>query len=305
MKGIDVSTWQGKIDWDKVKVDGIEFAMLRAGYGNNNIDKWFIRNVTECNRLNIPVGVYWFSYAYTVDMARREAKQCIEAIRPYKIDFPVCFDFEYGSVEYAEKKGVKITKSMATDFAIAFLTEVENAGYHPMNYTNQDYMKRYFDMSKIKYDLWLALWPKSGKPDKDRSGECEIWQYTDKGRVNGIQGNVDMNIAYKDYMKGNKEGDTMFTRTLRFGDTGPDVGQAQRLLKILGYYTGPIDDKYGPGQGFKTAVEAFQKDNGLKVDSNIGPATQAKMTNIMLDAMEAPKQDLAEAKKLAQQIINL
>ena len=137
-----------------------------------------------------------------------EARQCIEAIKPYKIDFPVVFDFEYGSVEYAEKKGIKITRQMATDFAIAFLTEVEKAGYIPMNYTNQDYIRKYFDMSKLPYDLWLALWPSSGKPDKDRSGECAIWQYTEKGRVNGIAGNVDMNISYKDYRE--KEGDIFY-----------------------------------------------------------------------------------------------
>lgn len=255
MKGIDVSTHQKKIDWEKVKADGIEFAMLRAGYGNNNIDAYFVRNVKECNRLNIPVGVYWFSYAYTVDMARREARQCIEAIKPYKIDFPVVFDFEYGSVEYAEKKGVKITKQMATEFVIAFCDEVEKAGYHPMNYTNQDYMKRYFDMSKLKYDLWLALWPKSGKPDKDRSGECQIWQYTEKGRVNGIAGNVDMNIAYKHY--GKEE------NMLKRGDKNEAVRYFQSLLLKAGYDLAQYGADGSYGGVTEKAVETLQGDAGL------------------------------------------
>lgn len=198
--GIDVSKWQGRIDWEKVKADGIEFAMIRAGYGKNNIDEQFERNVKECNRLGIPCGVYWFSYAYTADMAKREAKQCIAAIKPYRVEYPVCFDFEYDSVSYAKKQGVTITKALATALVEAFCNEIEKAGYYAMNYTNRDYLKKYFDMSILKkYDLWLALWPSSKKPDVDRSGECGLWQYTDKGRVNGINGNVDMNVAYKDY----------------------------------------------------------------------------------------------------------
>lgn len=200
LKGIDVSTWQGKIDWEKVKADGIEFAMIRAGFGNNNIDQWFKRNIEECNRLGIPCGVYWFSYAYTEEMAKREARQCLAAIKPYRVEYPVCYDFEYGSVDYARKKGVAITKALATSFAEAFCDEVEKAGYYAMNYTNRDYIKKYFDMSILKkYDIWLALWPSSKKPDVDRSGECGLWQYTDKGTVEGISGPVDMNIAYKDY----------------------------------------------------------------------------------------------------------
>ena len=75
-KGIDVSRWQGTIDWEKVKADGVEFAMLRAGYGQGNIDAQFERNAGECTRLGIPFGVYWFSYAYTPAMARREAQCC-------------------------------------------------------------------------------------------------------------------------------------------------------------------------------------------------------------------------------------
>lgn len=199
-KGIDVSKWQGKIDWEKAKKAGIEFAMIRAGYGQNNIDEYFERNIKECNRVGIPCGVYWFSYALNPDMARQEAKYCLAAIKPYKVEYPVCFDFEYDSVNYATKKGVTITKSLATAIADAFLSEVEKAGYYAMNYSNKDYLSRMFDMDILKkYDLWLALWPTSKTPDVDRSGECGIWQYTSDGKVDGIYGRVDMNIAYKDY----------------------------------------------------------------------------------------------------------
>lgn len=104
-KGIDVSAYQSDIDYDKLKVD---FVIIRAGYGQKTIDKKFKRNIEECNKRGIPCGVYWFSYALNANMARNEAKACLAAIAPYKIEYPVCFDFEYDSVTYAAKKGVKV-----------------------------------------------------------------------------------------------------------------------------------------------------------------------------------------------------
>lgn len=197
-KGIDVSKHQGTIDWEKVKAAGVQFAMIRAGYGQNNIDAQFKRNISECNRLGIPCGVYWFSYAYTEAMAKKEAQYCLAAIKPYKLDYPVVFDFEYDSVSYAEKKGVKITKTLASKIVQAFCSAVEAAGYYAMNYANADYLSNYFDAGvKKDYDLWLAKWPNS--PDLTTPPTCGIWQYSSTGKVNGIFGNVDMNAAYKDY----------------------------------------------------------------------------------------------------------
>lgn len=194
---IDISFYQGTPDYGKVKseVDGI---IVRAGYGQNNIDNQFTRNMKECNRLGIPVGVYWFSYAYTEEMARQEAQYCLAAIKPYKVELPVCFDFEYDSVDYAKRKGVVITKELATKLVHAFCGEIEKAGYYAMNYTNPAYLAQYFDSSTLRYDLWLAQWPNKPDPDKPPR-ECGIWQYTSKGKVNGILGNVDMDAGYKDY----------------------------------------------------------------------------------------------------------
>ena len=89
----------------------------------------------RCNRLGIPCGVYWFSYAYTEELAHNEAKYCLEAIAPYKVDYPVAYDFEYDSVDNAEKLGIEITKEMASSFARAFLGEIEAARYYAMLYT--------------------------------------------------------------------------------------------------------------------------------------------------------------------------
>lgn len=194
-KYIDVSTHQGTIDWEKVKAAGIDGVMIRAGYGRNNIDKQFVRNVTECNRLGIPCGVYWFSYAYTEEMAKKEAEYCLEAVKPYKLELPVCFDFEYDSVAYAKKQGVAVNKKLATALVHAFCGVIEAAGYYVMNYANPDYLRNYFDDSVKRYDLWLAWYSNAVKPTMD----CGIWQYSSSGKVDGISGNVDMNHAYKDF----------------------------------------------------------------------------------------------------------
>ena len=137
IKGIDVSEHNGIIDWEKVKASGIGFAMLRGGYGQT-LDKQFKRNASECNRLGIPCGIYWFSYALNAIGAEQEATVCLEAIKPYRIDFPVAFDLEYDSVKYAQKKGVYIGTGLASDMARAFLRKIRDAGYSAMNYTNQD-----------------------------------------------------------------------------------------------------------------------------------------------------------------------
>ena len=193
LKGIDVSKHNGVIAWRDVKYH-IDFAMLRAGYGKNNIDTMLNRNATDCERNGIPYGVYWFSYAYTPEMARNEAKYCLEIISEYNPTYPVCFDFEYDSVAYAKKNGVTVTKKLMCDMAIAFLSEIEKAGYYAMNYTNIDYLNKGFSSLTSKYDTWLAQWNV-----KTPSKPCGIWQYSDSGKVAGIDGRVDMNYSYHNY----------------------------------------------------------------------------------------------------------
>lgn len=200
LKGIDVSQWQGDIDWAKVKASGIEFAMIRAGYGQNNIDPKFKYNISECNRLGIPCGIYWFSYALNAEMARQEALYALEAVKPYVLEYPIAFDFEGDSVDYAARKGVKITKELASSFARAFCDELEKNRYYAMVYTNPSYLNRYFDAEIPKqFDIWLAQW--SSKPDLavKPSQAGGIWQYTSSGSVSGISGRVDLNAGYFNY----------------------------------------------------------------------------------------------------------
>lgn len=191
--GIDVSHHQGEINWHEV-YGHIDFAMLRAGYGQNAIDNYFHKNARECTELGIPFGAYWFSYAYTVDMAKREAQYAIEACKKYNIQYPLAFDFEYDSYNYAFKKGVKVDADLMCAMAEAFLQEVEAAGYYAINYTNPDFLNRGFERLTGRYDTWLAHWGV-----KSPSVICGIWQHSSYGSIPGIKGYVDEDIAYKDY----------------------------------------------------------------------------------------------------------
>ena len=199
-KGVDVSYYQGNIDWNTAR-QNIDFAILRAGYGQNNIDKKFIEYANACTQYGIPFGVYWFSYAYTPEMARREAQYCLQAVAPYRLSYPIAFDFEYDSVRYAKDKGVSVGKSLASDMARAFLDEIESAGHYAVLYANADYLASYFESDMpSRYDIWYAQWPYTiPGPEKKPDKAGGLWQYTSNGSVAGIPTRVDMNYAYKDY----------------------------------------------------------------------------------------------------------
>ena len=198
-QGIDISAWQGNIDWDQVK-NCIEAIIIRAGYGKNNIDQKWVPNAEAVRDGSLDVGAYWFSYAYTADMAYMEGCYAANAVKNKFGDrqIPIAFDLEYDSVAYAAKKGVKIGRAEATLFAIRFLTAVKEFGYRPMLYTNIDYIRNYFDLGVIRAAipdllLWVACW---GREPKDYN--MAVWQYSSKGSVAGIIGNVDMDEVYVD-----------------------------------------------------------------------------------------------------------
>lgn len=195
LKGIDVSTWQGQIDWEKAKKE-IDFAIIRIGFGAGTRDNTAKRNIQELNRLGIPYGVYYFSYAYTEEMARKEAKNTIAYLKEFGAEpsYPVYFDWEGDSRDYAKKQGVTVSNDLLRKMTVAFCEEIKAAGYYPGIYTNPSYIKNYYgaDIFK-KYDLWLAHWVSK------TSYEANVWQYSDQGTVAGINGRVDMNYCYVDY----------------------------------------------------------------------------------------------------------
>lgn len=192
-KGIDVSTWQGIIDWPRAKASGVDFAMLRASYGWMNRDKQtdsqFHRNMKEAKAAGVACGAYHYSYATTVEEAKKEAAFFLDIIKGYSFEYPLAFDME-------DKCQKNLGRELLTDIAYAFLEEVEKAGYYVCLYTNLDWIKNRLDMDKLsRFDLWLAQWNTSPTYE----GNFGIWQYTSKGNVPGIDGNVDMDLSYKDY----------------------------------------------------------------------------------------------------------
>ena len=194
-KGIDVSTFQGKIDWDQVKGSGkVEFAMLRMGYGNDlpeQDDVQFERNVSECDRVGMPWGAYLYSYAVNQEQAKSEAEHILRLMEGKKPLYPVCLD-----VEDACQKG--LTKEALTEIVYTILERVEAAGYYAMLYANKDWLENCLDMDRLgRFDVWLAQWNEA----PTYKGQFGIWQYTSEGSVPGIGGRVDLDetTGYRDY----------------------------------------------------------------------------------------------------------
>ena len=193
LKGIDVSKWNGRIDWKKVKKAGIDFCIIRTGY-SKTVDHKFKYNIEEAIENGLQIGVYHFSYATTNAKAKEEAEFCLELIKPYKkyITLGVWFDYEYDSVSYSRRYGVYPTKKSVTSLAKTFCSTVEKNGYSTGIYTNLDFSSNYFTKEVLdKYPTWVAVWGKM-----NYHGKYVMWQYTDSGRVDGIHGKVDMNIFY-------------------------------------------------------------------------------------------------------------
>ena len=194
-KGIDVSKWNGTVDWNKVKADGIDYVIIRAGFGTSTVDPQFKSHIEGASNAGLKIGIYWFSYATSVEKAKAEAEKCLNTIDPYKdkISYPVFYDFEYASVDYANKNGVTITKDLSSNMAEAFLSAIKNAGYINGIYTNKDFGDKYFyeDMLYAN-NLWIAQY--SSKCTYSRP--YMMWQYTDKGTINGI--GTSSNPAYFD-----------------------------------------------------------------------------------------------------------
>lgn len=195
IKGIDVSKFQGEVDWEQVKKAGYQFAMLRAGYGFNTVDEQFHRNAAECNRIGLPIGAYWFCYAVSPETAIQEAAGCIDTISGYTLDYPVCYDIEQASADYASGQGVAVTPALAKQLVQSFCSHIEESGYFAMFYTNRSFLDTYLgtELSR-RYALWYARYT-----DTFDGTDCGMWQYTSQGRVPGINGSADLDISYVDY----------------------------------------------------------------------------------------------------------
>lgn len=194
MRGIDVSSHQGKIDWKTVKSSGIDFAIIRAGYGNSTVDKCFEYNITEALKVGLKVGVYWFCYALNEKEAREEADFCIATVKKYKLSFPIFYDLEYDTERYAKEHKVTFTLVQRCSIIASFCSRVNELGYKAGIYTNLDYINYRLNLDYLReYPVWLATY----NDDEEQSPLGEMLkQTTDSGKVAGIKGYVDMNVCY-------------------------------------------------------------------------------------------------------------
>ncbi|MBQ1586498.1 MAG: hypothetical protein II082_04390 [Ruminococcus sp.] len=186
---IDVSTWQGSIDFDKVKKSGIDYVILRAGYGRelDQIDNRFVENYEKAKTAGLKVGAYWFSYSESVDEAFKEAEACLYCLGGRKLDMPLYYDLEIDSVME------RMTKSEYTQMALNFCSVIESAGYRPGIYSSVSVYQTKLDHSRLLRDgisVWNAHW------SERCTIECDVWQYSENGSVSGIYGDVDMNLIY-------------------------------------------------------------------------------------------------------------
>lgn len=188
-RGIDISYHQGNIDFSKLK-DSVDFAMVRTSYGHFTEDSKYKEYVKGLESAGIPYGFYHFSYATTTQEAKEEANGFINIIKNYKPLYPVAIDVETSSVTE------DVRADDLVDIVKTFCQMVEDAGYYVSIYANLSYLNGKLNSSELNdYDKWLAQWtsaPTYSKP-------FGMWQYSSKGSMPGINGNVDLDIAYKDY----------------------------------------------------------------------------------------------------------
>jgi lysozyme len=189
LKGIDVSKYQGVIDWGKVGKAGIQFAMVRASEGQSTRDSMFASNVAGAQRYGLAVGAYHYSYAGNVAQAQAEAKNFLAAVKGQKLTYPLVYDLENNA-------GTAKDSRIWSDLAVAFLRALESAGYFAMLYSNKYSLETIYDAARISpFAVWVADWA----PRCAYQGPYGIWQTSDSGKVPGVAGAVDTDISYVDY----------------------------------------------------------------------------------------------------------
>lgn len=193
-KGMDIGYSQGKINWEKVKNSDIDFVIIECGYGNNQTnqdDKYWEYNVSECERLGIPYGVYLYSYAKNTTMASSEADHVLRLLKGHKPTYPVYLDMEDDST-------IKAGKTTLGNIAKTFCDKISNAGYKPGIYANLNWWSNYLTSSVFNNSSW-SKWVAQYNITCDYQGTYDIWQSTSVGKVDGVSGNVDLNF----WMNGN------------------------------------------------------------------------------------------------------
>lgn len=191
-KGIDVSTWQGNVDYKNVKASGIDFVIIRAGFGRevSQKDNMFEQNYKNAKAAGLDVGVYWYSYAESAADAVKESKACMSVIKGKKFEYPIYLDLE-------EQKQFAKGRSFCDGVIKAFCGELEKNGYYAGLYCSASPLTDYVSKEVAGgYALWVAQYNYKCTYSLNKYG---MWQYSDNGKIGGISGSVDMNYCYVDY----------------------------------------------------------------------------------------------------------
>ena len=184
-KGIDVSKYQGAINWSAVAADGYSFAFIKVGSAKSGLDPYFAANMVGANAAGLKTGVYLYSYATTVEAAMAEAQFTLAAIAPFTVNMPVVFDLE-------DAVHKSMTPEQLAALTVVFCTIIQSAGYYPMVYSSKKWLTQ--RIGPVPFDVWAAQYA-----DACEYPNPAFWQFTSSGTVNGIQGRVDLNFQFKDY----------------------------------------------------------------------------------------------------------
>lgn len=199
VRGMDVSTYQGNIDFDKVKKSGIDFVILRCGTTNGK-DNRFEENYIKAKAAGLGVGCYYYTYAKSIEDAENDAINVLSWIEGKQFEYPVYFDIESNNSTLSATK-------YATEICFTFIDMLTQNGWYCGIYCNEDWLENYLDRELVESstEIWYARWTLSGEPSLDYS-QYGMWQYSSTGSCDGIKGDVDLDICYRDYPKIIKDG---------------------------------------------------------------------------------------------------
>ena len=285
--GIDISSWNNAIDWDALKEQGIEYVMIRAGYGWEHTDKRFEENIKGAIASGMPIGIYFYSYAQDVKKAQVEANYCIKLLEPYRdsITLPVAYDLE----EYSGMTGQQLT-----DVAETFCAAVQNAGYHTMVYANGNFFSK-MDLSGLSdmgVDYWYAWYPavpdlQSTRTLKGSSTQASIWQYSSTAVAQGAlaSGKTDINVLYMpeylsfsapkvtaEYTSGGAQirwGGSTYAKSYTVYRKSAD-GDVQTVGTYSGTVHSCTDAKFLPGMGYFVTMDVSDPVDGTRYRSYTG-----------------------------------
>lgn len=260
-KGVDLSSWQKEVDFSKLKDDGISFVILRAGttMGKDlNFDKFY----REAKHAGLDIGCYFYTYATDESGARKDVQNLLSWIKHRKFQYPIYIDIE-------DETLLSLSKAERMKICEIMRQTLKQENYLVGIYSNDYWFNHYLDSDLVneKYEVWLASWSSTGKPDSDMSGKCRLWQYTSSGKTKAVDSRVDMNVCYFDYPSYVTEnGLNNYTKK-------PSVKEALKIGDIwktnesenTPYYTGPSEKNFKIGEvesGRKICVTSVEEING-------------------------------------------